>query len=231
MLPENLDTLGNGAFRNCTLLKELTVYSEKVSLGQYRSAFEGCTALETIRGISGSAAEDYAAEMGIAFVSIGEASVPELTGMTVSLNRWNETSKNVDVRVSVSGESVYEAAVLEYSHDGIRFEEYERQDDNDERQHIWRMIIDGPDYDRLYLRVVLYNDTASAVSETAELEIDTERPPVPGNFTASADESYIHLGWSYNEVPSDFGGIPRLSWALPRWALRADRRPAFDRIL
>lgn len=205
MLPENLDTLGNGAFRNCTLLKELTVYSEKVSLGQYRSAFEGCTALETIRGISGSAAEDYAAEMGIAFVSIGEASVPELTGMTVSLNRWNETSKNVDVRVSVSGESVYEAAVLEYSHDGIRFEEYERQDDNDERQHIWRMIIDGPDYDRLYLRVVLYNDTASAVSETAELEIDTERPPVPGNFTASADESYIHLGWSYNEVPSDFG--------------------------
>ncbi len=66
-IPPNVKTIDNGAFQNCTGLKSITIPKSVTSINA--SAFSGCPNL-TITGYSGTAAEKYANQNGIKFISL-----------------------------------------------------------------------------------------------------------------------------------------------------------------
>lgn len=77
---ENVDRMGTGVFRKCSLLKEVTINAPKTDSSVNMSTFEGCTNLETIK---------FADEADANIINIGEcafASCQKLTKIELPKN-------------------------------------------------------------------------------------------------------------------------------------------------
>ena len=68
-IPDSVTSISNGAFLDCTSLTSINIPDSVTSIGDW--AFDGCENL-TIRGASGSYAEEYSKENGINFAVIDE---------------------------------------------------------------------------------------------------------------------------------------------------------------
>ncbi len=68
-VPDSVKTIGSWAFAACTNLTDVTIYNNVTAIEEY--AFSDCNNL-SIHGYNATAAETYANENGIAFVSLGK---------------------------------------------------------------------------------------------------------------------------------------------------------------
>jgi hypothetical protein len=67
-LSENLSRIGERAFQNCSMLNEIEIPATVMSIGD--SAFSNCADEFVIKGYQNTAAQTYARENGITFVSL-----------------------------------------------------------------------------------------------------------------------------------------------------------------
>ncbi len=101
VIPDSVTFVGTSAFAGCTSLQSVTVPASVMSIGSF--AFSGCDNL-TVSGYTGSAAETYANENGIPFVSLGNAAVVESTSGTCGADGDNLTWKlTFDGTLTISG--------------------------------------------------------------------------------------------------------------------------------
>lgn len=80
-IPEGVTEISASAFHNCTNLTEVTIPASVESIGRFAFGYksEGWNTEPyglTIKGYSGTAAEEYADQNGITFVDLGEAPYP-----------------------------------------------------------------------------------------------------------------------------------------------------------
>ena len=70
-LPDSLEIIGNGAFWDCNI-SEITIPKNVQQIGENAFAVKYGTCLQTIRGYKGTAAERYAKENEITFITLEE---------------------------------------------------------------------------------------------------------------------------------------------------------------
>ena len=94
MIPHSVTEIGESAFESCTGLNKVMIPNSVTEIGS--GAFAGCTGL-TILGEVGSAAEIYAKENNILFVSIVGVTGVKLNKASVALEKGKTTTLTVIV--------------------------------------------------------------------------------------------------------------------------------------
>lgn len=146
VLPESLTAIGSSAFAYCYELKEVTIHYNVTNISEF--AFSGVSDL-TVKGYTGSAAEEIANDNYYTFVSLGEAPLVTLAeGNVTDTITWSFNNRGV-LRVEGTGE------MPEYTYDGPRpWDEYSYR--------IKSVEIEG--VDRVYGYSFMWGDNLTSVT-------------------------------------------------------------------